>query len=193
MKTTRRFTFLAVLWLAVTIVLLCAGTVFASDDNSLSDLGITTQGATVSPDFRYDIWEYSVQVPAGTQELELTPRATNPGATINSVSGTTLNEDGTGKYIWKKDELIDLTFGRVLDQLVEVKNQLQFLKKKSNQFLREWVWSMSQCMITITLVTLSVSSKEHLKVPKVRFSQSIRPHVLAELKPSSSEEQLQLM
>ena len=29
------------------------------------------------------------------------------------------NEDGTGKYIWKKDELIDLTFGRVLDQLVE--------------------------------------------------------------------------
>ena len=66
MKTTRRFTFLAVLWLAVTMMLLCAGTAFASDDNSLSDLGITTQGATVSPDFRYDIWEYSVQVPAGT-------------------------------------------------------------------------------------------------------------------------------
>ena len=29
------------------------------------------------------------------------------------------NEDGTGKYIWKKDELIDCTFGRVLDRLVE--------------------------------------------------------------------------
>ena len=29
------------------------------------------------------------------------------------------NEDGTGKYIWKKDELIDYTFGRVLDKLVE--------------------------------------------------------------------------
>ena len=29
------------------------------------------------------------------------------------------NEDGTGKYIWKKDELIDYTFGRVLDRLVE--------------------------------------------------------------------------
>ena len=99
MKTTRRFTFLAVLWLAVTMMLLCAGTAFASDDNSLSDLGITTQGATVSPDFRYDIWEYSVQVPAGTKELELTPRATNPGATINSVSGTTLNDDGTGKVV----------------------------------------------------------------------------------------------
>ena len=33
--------------------------------------------------------------------------------------GLYFNEDGTGKYIWKKDELIDLTFGRVLDQLVE--------------------------------------------------------------------------
>ena len=99
MKTTRRFTLMAVLWLAVTMMLLCTGTAFASDDNSLSDLGITTQGATVSPDFRYDIWEYSVQVPAGTKELELTPRATNPGATINSVSGTTLNDDGTGKVV----------------------------------------------------------------------------------------------
>ncbi len=29
------------------------------------------------------------------------------------------NHDGTGKYIWKKDELIDLTFGRVLDRLAE--------------------------------------------------------------------------
>ena len=29
------------------------------------------------------------------------------------------NENGTGKYIWKKDELIDYTFGRVLDRLVE--------------------------------------------------------------------------
>ena len=29
------------------------------------------------------------------------------------------NDDGTGKYIWKKDELIDLTFPAVLDRLVE--------------------------------------------------------------------------
>ena len=29
------------------------------------------------------------------------------------------NDDGTGKYIWKKDELIDITFGKVLDRLVE--------------------------------------------------------------------------
>lgn len=29
------------------------------------------------------------------------------------------NHDGTGRYIWKKDELIDLTFGKVLDKLVD--------------------------------------------------------------------------
>ena len=29
------------------------------------------------------------------------------------------NEDGTGKYVWKKDELIDLTFGQVLDRMAE--------------------------------------------------------------------------
>lgn len=29
------------------------------------------------------------------------------------------NHDGTGHYIWKKDELVDLTFSRVLDRLVE--------------------------------------------------------------------------
>ncbi len=29
------------------------------------------------------------------------------------------NHDGTGQYIWKKDELIDMTFSRVLDRLCE--------------------------------------------------------------------------
>ena len=29
------------------------------------------------------------------------------------------NHDGTGKFVWKKDELIDLTFGQVLDRMVE--------------------------------------------------------------------------
>ena len=29
------------------------------------------------------------------------------------------NHDGTGRYIWKKDELIDLTFSQVLDRVVE--------------------------------------------------------------------------
>ncbi len=99
MKTIRRFNLPAALLLAVMIVLSFAGAVFASDDNSLADLGITTEGTVVSPEFRYDIWEYSVQVPAGTTELALSPRTTNPTATINSVSGTTLNADGTGKVV----------------------------------------------------------------------------------------------
>ena len=30
-----------------------------------------------------------------------------------------LNHDGTGQYVWKKDELIDLTFGQVLDRMAE--------------------------------------------------------------------------
>ncbi len=29
------------------------------------------------------------------------------------------NHDGTGRYVWKKDELIDHTFGQVLDRMVE--------------------------------------------------------------------------
>ena len=29
------------------------------------------------------------------------------------------NHDGSGKYVWKKDELIDLTFGQVLDRMAE--------------------------------------------------------------------------
>ena len=29
------------------------------------------------------------------------------------------NHDGTGKYVWKKDELVDLTFGQVLDRMAE--------------------------------------------------------------------------
>ncbi|MCR5296622.1 MAG: AMP-binding protein [Clostridiales bacterium] len=29
------------------------------------------------------------------------------------------NHDGTGKYVWKKDELIDATFGQVLDRMAE--------------------------------------------------------------------------
>ena len=38
-----------------------------------------------------------------------------------------LNHDGTGEYIWKKDELIDLTFPQVLDRVVdEFPNQYAF-------------------------------------------------------------------
>ena len=85
MNTVRRLNLLAAILLAMTMTLSFAGAAYASDDNSLADLGIQTQGAEVSPTFRYDIWEYSVQVPAGTTELELTPRVTNPSATINMI------------------------------------------------------------------------------------------------------------
>lgn len=38
-----------------------------------------------------------------------------------------MNEDGTGEYIWKKDELINLTFSQVLDRVVdEFPNQYAF-------------------------------------------------------------------
>ena len=87
------------LTLALMLSLFTVLTAAASDDNSLADLGITTAGATVSPEFRYDIWEYNVTVPAGTTELALSPHTTNPSATINSVTGTTLNADGTGTVI----------------------------------------------------------------------------------------------
>ena len=88
----------AVTFMLVTAVMLAAA-VYASDDNSLADLGIRTPGATVNPEFRYDIWEYSVEVPAGTKALELEPHTTNPNATVNSVTGTTLDPDGTGTVV----------------------------------------------------------------------------------------------
>lgn len=86
--------------IAMILVISSQMTAFAeqSDDNSLSSLGITTQGVTVSPDFAYDHLEYDVVVPAGTQQLDLDPVLSNPNATINSIEGTTLtNGAGTVK------------------------------------------------------------------------------------------------
>lgn len=71
----------------------------ASGDNSLYSLGITTEGATISPEFLYSTIEYNVTVPAGTTELSLDPVTSNPYATITDISGTTLNEDGTGTVV----------------------------------------------------------------------------------------------
>lgn len=70
--------------------------VFASsDDNSLASLGITTEGAVVTPEFAYDTWNYEVTVPAGTVQLELEPVPSSSAAVIADISGTTLGEDGT--------------------------------------------------------------------------------------------------
>ena len=41
------------------------------------------------------------------------------GSTRGMKKSLYFNHDGTGQYIWKKDELIDLTFSRVLDRVAE--------------------------------------------------------------------------
>lgn len=76
-------------------------TAFATsdDDNSLSGLGIQTEGAVVTPEFAYGVVEYDVVVPAGTQSLALDPVTTNPNATITDISGTELAEDGTATVV----------------------------------------------------------------------------------------------
>ena len=67
----------------------------ASGDNSLSSLGITTEGVTVSPDFYYSTIEYQVTVPSGTSRLELDPVTSNSGASIIGIDGQDIGSDGT--------------------------------------------------------------------------------------------------
>lgn len=67
----------------------------ASGDNSLSSLGITTEGVTVSPDFYYSTIEYQVTVPSGTSRLELDPVTSNSGASILGIDGQDIGSDGT--------------------------------------------------------------------------------------------------
>ena len=62
--------------LALAVAVLALGGISAmasEDDNSLSSLGILTEGAVVTPEFSYDTWSYEVSVPAGTTELQLDP------------------------------------------------------------------------------------------------------------------------
>lgn len=90
---------LAAAAILLVMTVMSAAAAYASDDNSLASLGIQTQGVAVSPEFRYDIWEYDVEVPAGTTTLTLEPHTTNPSATVDSVTGTTLDPDGTGTVV----------------------------------------------------------------------------------------------
>ena len=90
---------LAAAAILLVITVMSAAAAYASDDNSLASLGIQTQDVVVSPEFRYDIWEYDVEVPAGTTTLTLEPHTTNPSATVDSVTGTTLDPDGTGTVV----------------------------------------------------------------------------------------------
>ncbi len=66
-----------------------------SNDNSLADLGILTEGAEVFPEFTYGVTEYEVRVPAGTQQLELDPVPTNGNAWIVDITGTELVDGET--------------------------------------------------------------------------------------------------
>lgn len=87
---------LCVLLTLVCMMLFGVSAMASEDDNSLSSLGILTEGAIVSPEFAYNIWSYEVTVPGGTKELSLDPVPSSGLASISSINGTTLNEDGTG-------------------------------------------------------------------------------------------------
>ena len=78
------------------LVWVCSMTVLASSsDNSLSSLGITTEGAIVSPEFYYSTIEYEVTVPEGTTRLELDPVTSNPNAWIVDIMGQDLTDGKT--------------------------------------------------------------------------------------------------
>jgi hypothetical protein len=79
------------LLLAAAVLWICSIPAMATeDDNSLSSLGILTEGATVSPEFAYGTVEYNVTVPAGTESLQLDPVPTSEGAWIVDINGTEL-------------------------------------------------------------------------------------------------------
>lgn len=71
----------------------------ASGDNSLYSLGITADGVTVSPEFYYSTIEYEVTVPAGTRYLELDPVTSNSNASIVSIEGQEIGDDGTATVV----------------------------------------------------------------------------------------------
>ena len=89
----KRYCVKAAILLVITLVWGLCMPVFAgsaSNDNSLSSLGILTEGAEVSPEFEYGRTEYDVTVPAGTQKLELDPVPSHGAAWIADISGTEL-------------------------------------------------------------------------------------------------------
>ena len=85
--------FLAALFIFAALPAVCAQA--TEDDNSLSSLGILTEGATVTPEFGYGTTVYEVTVPTGTKALELDPLPTSSSATISDISGNEIGEDGT--------------------------------------------------------------------------------------------------
>lgn len=97
----KRYGWKSVVLLVLVVAWLCGVTALAeeySGDNSLSSLGITTEGATVSPEFYYSTIEYNVTVPAGTTELSLDPVTSNANATIVDITGKTI-ENGKATVV----------------------------------------------------------------------------------------------
>ena len=64
------------------------------------------------PEWEEDLTDYEVIFPHFISYMEQFERKENQRRLYP-------NHDGTGQYIWKKDELIDLTFSKVLDRVVE--------------------------------------------------------------------------
>ncbi len=65
------------------------------------------------PDWETELSDYSIIFPHFVSYMSRFESARSNRRTLY------LNHDGTGEYIWKKDELIDLTFPQVLDRVVE--------------------------------------------------------------------------
>ena len=65
------------------------------------------------PDWMEDLQDREVIFPYFVNYMN---RFDNPRSGKKSLY---FNHDGTGQYVWKKDELIDLTFSQVLDRMVE--------------------------------------------------------------------------
>ncbi len=97
MKKTIRKAALGVLMMMLCLWMLGGAAVLASEqDNSLTSLGIITEGVTLDQEFEPGTWECTATVPAGTTELELDPVTSNPSATVTNIEGTTLtNGEGT--------------------------------------------------------------------------------------------------
>ncbi len=64
------------------------------------------------PEWELDLTDYEVIFPHFISYMEQFERKENQRRLYP-------NHDGTGQYIWKKDELIDYTFSKVLDRVVE--------------------------------------------------------------------------
>lgn len=80
---------LAALW----VMCITAAADELSGDNSLYSLGL--ENGTCDPEFYYSTLEYTVTVPAGTDELSLEPVTSDPYANVIDISGTEL-DNGSG-------------------------------------------------------------------------------------------------